>query len=76
MNITDTSFHTGLHSPMRAFDPGTTEYASRLAQQITDEHSNGLGLDDYEGDSLYVELGDDTIRELAAAAITARGGVQ
>jgi hypothetical protein len=74
MNTYDTCFRTGLHSPMREFDPDTTEYAFRLAQQITDEHSDGLGLDDYDDGSLYVEPGEDTLRERAATR--AKGGVQ
>jgi hypothetical protein len=76
MNIHDACFRAGLHLPMPEFDPDTTEYAFRLAQQVTDEHSDSLGLDDYEDDSLYVELGDDAIRERAAAVSAATGGVQ
>ena len=75
MTSYDTCFRTGLHSPMREFDLDTTEYAFRLAQQITEDHSDSLGLDDYEDDPLYVEFGDDTIRDRAAAEVT-RGGAQ
>jgi hypothetical protein len=73
MNINDACFRTGLHSPIRELDIDTTEYAFRLAQRVTDEHSDGLGLDDYEDDCLYVELSEDAIRERAAAA-QANGG--
>jgi hypothetical protein len=89
MNSYDTCFRTSLHSPMREFDPDTTEYAFRLARQLTDEHSDSLGLDDYEAcdtqigdigtrgeddDSLYVEFGEDTIRDRAATLMAAKGG--
>jgi hypothetical protein len=76
MTSYDACFRTGLHSTTREFDPDTTEYAFRLARRITDEHSDSLGLDDYEDDPLYVELGDDAIRERAAAVDAAKGGVQ
>jgi hypothetical protein len=87
MNIYDACFRTSLRSPMRELDTDTTENASRLARLITDEHSDGLGLDDYEAcdtetgdigtygedeDSLYVELGDDAIRERAASSTPQR----
>jgi hypothetical protein len=70
------------------FDADITECAVRLAQHIADEHSDGLGLDDDdaceivasdfgsygdEDDSLYVELGEDTLRDRAAVA-NAKGG--
>jgi hypothetical protein len=89
MTIYDDYVRTDLHSSARDFDSDTTECAFRLARLITDEHSDGLGLDDYdtcdteasdigicgeEDDSLYVELGEDAIHDRAAAVMAAKGG--
>lgn len=87
MNSHDVYFRTGLHSSMQDLDTDATEYASRLAQHIADEHTDGLGLDDYDAsnvgtygdedeDCLYVELGEDAIRDHAAAVNAAREGAQ
>jgi hypothetical protein len=75
MNIHDAHFPADLHSTTQEFDPDTTEYAFWLARRIADDHSDSLGLDDYEDDALYVEFGGDTIRDRAAAEVT-KGGAQ
>jgi hypothetical protein len=89
MNIYDACFRTNLRSPTQEFDADATEYASRLAQYIADEHSDSLGLDDDDACNaliddiatcgeddgcLYVELGKDAIRERAIAVDAAKGG--
>jgi hypothetical protein len=88
MNIYDVYVRTGLHSP--TFDNDATEYAFRLARHIADEHSDSLGLDDYDpcdgviGDTETCDRNDrsvslaidDAIREYDAAANTGNGGAR